>query len=117
MSSTEEAAARAANEELNQSVRFADLEQKYVDLQKDRQVWFDKAKAGDDRLETFESEKETMQATILELRSTLSAAKTELSLEKDKTGAANSESKSQQERSSRLEAEADNLREEIRYVQ
>lgn len=116
MSSTEEAAARAASEEVNSSVRFADLEQKYVDLQKDRQVWFDKAQSEEDRLASLETDKATMQATILQLRSDLSSAKTELQEEKEKIGTVTSESKNQQERSSRIEAEADNLREEIRYV-
>ena len=34
-------AAHAAAEEVNLSVRMSDLEQKYVDLQQDRKVWFD----------------------------------------------------------------------------
>lgn len=113
--STEEEA-RAASEHVNQAVRLADLEQKYIDLEKDRNLWFDKAKAGDERLAKIETEKDSLQASLLNLRSDLSLTRTDLQEERDKAVAIIANSKAQQERASRVEAEADSLREEIRYV-
>jgi chromosome segregation ATPase len=113
---SEEQGARLASEEVNQAVRLADLEQKYVDLEKDRQVWFDKAKAEEVRIAELLNEKEKLQELIDSLRSDLSGAKSLLQEEKDKVAEAQSNSRSQSERASRLEAEADNLREEIGYV-
>lgn len=113
--STEEEA-RAASEHVNQAVRLADLEQKYIDLEKDRNLWFDKAKAGDERLAKIETAKDNLQASLLNLRSDLSLTRTDLQEERDKAVAIIANSKAQQERASRVEAEADSLREEIRYV-
>lgn len=113
---SEEQGARLASEEVNQAVRLADLEQKYVDLEKDRQVWFDKAKAEEVRIAELLKEKEKLQELIDSLRSDLSGVKSVLQEEKDKVAEAQSNSRSQSERASRLEAEADNLREEIGYV-
>jgi predicted nucleic acid-binding Zn-ribbon protein len=85
-------------------------------LEKDRQVWFDKAKAEEVRIAELLNEKEKLQELIDSLRSDLSGAKSLLQEEKDKVAEAQSNSRSQSERASRLEAEADNLREEIGYV-
>ena len=111
-----EEAAEAAAEEMNLSVRLADLEQKYVDLELDRQVWFAKAKTGDERVVSLQEEKEAFQSLILNLKEELSVAKAELQMEKSSKLEVEASATNVQERASRVEAEADDLREEIRYV-
>ena len=111
-----EEAAEAAAEEMNLSVRLADLEQKYVDLDLDRQVWFAKAKAGDERVVSLQEEKESFQSLILNLKEELSVAKAELQKERSSKLEVEASAATVQERASRVEAEADDLREEIRYV-
>ena len=111
-----EEAAEAAAEEMNLSVRLADLEQKYVDLELDRQVWFAKAKTGDERVVSLQEEKEAFQSLILNLKEELSVAKAELQKERSSKLEVEASATNVQERASRVEAEADDLREEIRYV-
>ena len=111
-----EEAAKAAAEEVNLFVRLADLEQQYVDLEQKRQELFLKAQSGDERIASLQQEKETFQATISELKDDLSAAIAELRMEKSSKEEAKALATATQERASRVEAEADNLREEIRYV-
>ena len=111
-----EEVAEAAAEEMNLSVRLADLEQKYVDLELDRQVWFAKAKTGDERVVSLQEDKEAFQSLILNLKEELSVAKAELQMEKSSKLEVEASATNVQERASRVEAEADDLREEIRYV-
>ena len=109
-------AAHAAAEEVNLSVRMSDLEQKYVDLQQDRKVWFDKSTAGDELRLSLQEEKEAFQSAILQLKSDLSLVTAELQKEKGSKAEIDASATSLQERASRVEAEGDNLRKEIRYV-
>lgn len=111
-----EEAAEAAAEELNLSVRLADLEQKYVDLELDRNAWFAKANASDERVVCLQEEKETFQSVILKLKEELSISNAELQKEKSSKHELEASATNTQERASRIEAEADDLREEIRYV-
>ncbi|KAI2506745.1 hypothetical protein MHU86_7640 [Fragilaria crotonensis] len=109
-----EAEAQAAAEEVNLFVRLADLEQRYVDLEQNRQELFAQAQAGDERIASLQEEKESFQATILKLKDDLSAANAQLQEEKSSKNEANALATLTQERASRVESEADNLREEIR---
>jgi chromosome segregation ATPase len=114
MSSDE--AAEAVAEDLNLSIRLADLEQKYVDLELDRNLWFTKAKASDERVVSLQEEKETFQSVILKLKEELSISNAELQKERSSKHELEASATNTQERASRIEAEADDLREEIRYV-
>jgi len=105
--------AREESEEAIQSLRFSELEEKHLALEKDRNIWFDKAKAEQTKTSTLEIESNTLNKKIADLRFELSSSKNQLVEEKEKGREISSQSKTQQERTRRIEAEADNLREEI----
>lgn len=111
---SEDDRARELSEAANQSLRFADLERKYVELEKDRNAWQNKAKAEQTRTLSLEEQKSNLEQKIVKLRSECSTANAALLDEKEKVSRAFSQSKNEQERMSRLEAENDNLKEEIR---
>mmetsp|Transcript_18894 Transcript_18894/g.27951 ORF Transcript_18894/g.27951 Transcript_18894/m.27951 type:complete len:1878 (-) Transcript_18894:926-6559(-) len=113
---SEDNTARALSEAANQSLRFADLERKYIELEKDRNTWLDKAKTEQTRASSLEEETLNLQQKIVELRSELSSANAKLLEEKEKGSQISLQSRNDKERASRLEAENDDLREEISEV-
>ena len=106
--------ARAVAEETNLSVRFSDLEQRYVDLEQKYHELFLQQQTGMERIVILEDEKQGLQSTILNLKEELSTTATQLLTEKSAKEEATALATMSQERACRVEAEADNLREEIR---
>ena len=95
------------SEAANQSIRFAELERKYVELEKDRNKWLNKANAEQTKTLALEEGKSNLEQQIVKLRSEVSTANAKLLDEKEKGKRALSQRKNEADFTSRLGAEND----------
>lgn len=112
--SQEEAKAREASEKLNASEVAVDLEARYVALEKERNDLLVKTEDYTKRLAVTEERKTDLETKLQQKESDYQRVERERQTANEKMLSVAAENKSQKERSSRLEAEADSLREEIR---
>jgi chromosome segregation ATPase len=114
--SAEESQAIDLAEEINISARLTDLEQNYAELERDRKNWIIKATESKEQLQELQKEKETYHSTLCILKDELGAVKSELAKEKSSKVEAETIANNLREKACRVEAEADDLRGEIRFV-
>lgn len=92
-----------------------DLETRYMTLKKEKNSLYDSNKKQESQIAELQAQAKSLQNALLERDAELSAVKREKNTLQEQSANREAAEKSQQERMSRMEAEADNLREEIRY--
>lgn len=91
-----------------------DLETRYMALKKEKDSLEEEKTKQHAQIAELQAQSKTLQDTLLERNAELAAAKRDKNTLQDKSANHAAEETAQQERLSRMEAEADNLREEIR---
>ena len=112
--SSSEAEARAASDALKESLKTEDLEQRFVELQAKHKTVESMLEAETGKVSALVQGKLDAESKLSSLEKDLAEIKRELNTYQNKVQDMEASSKSSVERSSRLEAESDNLREEIR---
>lgn len=106
-------AARAA-QEINADAIYADLESRYMTMKQEKESLEEEKNRDQAKLAELQAQTKSLQESLFERETELAAAKREGNALRDLEESQLTGEKTQQERMSRLEAEADNLREEIR---
>lgn len=94
----------------------SDLETRYMALKKEKDSLQEEKIKQDKIILELSQKSKALEDTVLERDAELAAAKREKNTLQEKNATHEAEEKIKQERMSRMEAEADNLREEIRCV-
>lgn len=108
--------AERASQELNIDVFTADLESRYMAVKHEKEALKEERTKDQALLTELQTKIKSLQETLMTQETELATAKRESSTLREENENRLAEEKTQQERMNRMEAEADNLREEIRLV-
>jgi chromosome segregation ATPase len=111
---TEWTEAERASRELIRDAFTADLESRYVAVKHEKEALEQERTKDQARLTELQTKTESLQESLMARETELATAKRETNLLRQEKENWLAEDKTQHERMNRMEAEADNLREEIR---
>jgi chromosome segregation ATPase len=111
---TEWTEAERASRELVRDAFTADLESRYVAVKHEKEALEEVRTKDQARLTELQTETKTLQESLMARETELATAKRESNRLRQEKETLLAEDKTQQERTDRMKAEADNLREEIR---
>jgi hypothetical protein len=104
----------AVSDQRNKEAFLADLEARYVAMERERDQLFDKAQSESERANFLEKRASELQNVLTHAEASKAELSRDCQMEKEKSLIAEAQQRMQQERLTRLEEEGDKLREEIR---
>lgn len=108
--------AERASQELNVDAFTADLESRYMAVKHEKETLEEERAKDQSLLTELQAKVKSQQESLMTLETELATAKRESNTLREENENRLAAEKTQQERMNRMEAEADNLREEIRLV-